>query len=154
MLLEQIDKDLIEALKAKDETKVSTIRMFKSTIHNWQIAKRAKEHAIEKEPQDADILAVIQKEIKSRKDSIEMYEKGGRGELAEKEQKEIVILSKYLPEQASPEEIRAKAKEIIAQTGASSIQDMGKVMGPLIDEFKGKADGATISSIVKEELNK
>lgn len=148
-LIEQINQDLNEALKSKDELALGTLRMLKSTIHNWQIAN----HTIEKEPQDADILAVIQKEIKSRKDSIEMYEKGGRGELAEKEQKEIAILSKYLLEQASEDEIRTKVKEVITQTGATSIQDMGKVMGPLMSEFKGKADGAMISKIVKEELN-
>lgn len=145
-LIQQIDQDLISAVKSKNEATISTLRLLKSAIHNWQIAEQ-------KEPQDADILQVAQKEIKSRRDAIEMYEKGGREELAKKEQQEIGILSKYLPEQASDEEIRVKVKEIIEKTGASSIQDMGKVMGPLMNQFKGKADGATISNIVKEELN-
>jgi len=146
-LLEQIEKDLVEAMKTKDEAKVSTLRMLKSAIHNWQIAQR-------KEPQDIDILQVAQKEIKSRKDSIEMYRKGEREELVQKEEGEIAILKEYLPEQVNPSEIRAKVKEIITQTGASGLQDMGKVMGPIMSEFKGKADGTTVSSIVKEELSK
>jgi len=150
MLIEQIDNDLVAAVKSKEETTISTLRLLKSAIHNWQIVK----HATEKEPQDADILQVAQKEIKSRKDSVEMYRKGGRGELAQKEEREIAILEKYLPEQVSPSEIRAKVKEIIEKTQASGAQDMGKVMGPVMNEFKGKADGAMVSNIVKEELSK
>ena len=145
-LLQQIDQDLTTAMKAKDEVKTSTLRMLKSAIHNWQIANQ-------KEPQDADVTTVIQKEIKSRQDSIEMYKKGGREELAAKEDAEITVLEKYLPEQMSEEKIRAKVKEQIAKTGAKGVQDMGKVMGPLMGELKGKADGATLAKIVKEELS-
>lgn len=145
-LLQQIDQDLTGAMKAKDEVKISTLRMLKSAIHNWEIASQ-------KEPQDADISAVLQKEIKSRKDSIEMYQKGGREELAQKEQAEIAILKKYLPAQMSEEEIRTKVKEIIVKVGATGVQDMGQVMGPLMGELKGQADGATVSKIVKEELS-
>jgi len=147
MLIEQIDNDLVAAVKSKEETTISTLRLLKSAIHNWQIAAQ-------KEPQEADILQVIQKGIKSRRDSIEMYKQGGRGELAQKEEGEIATLEKYLPEQASDEEIRAKVKEIISQTSVSGVQDMGKVMGPIMNEFKGKADGALVSKIVKEELSK
>jgi len=142
----QIDSDITEALKSQDEVKTSTLRMLKSAIHNWQIANK-------KEPADSEVLAVIQKEIKSRKDSIEMYKKGGRDELANKEQSEVGILEKYLPEQISEEEIRVKVKAIITQVGAKSPQDMGKVMSPLMAELKGKADGTTVSRIVKEELS-
>ena len=150
MIIDKINQDITEAMKNKDEMRLSTLRLLKSAIHNWQIAKQA----TEKEPQDADILQVVQKEIKSRKDSVEMYRKGGRGELAQKEEREIAILEKYLPEQVNPEEIRVKVKEIIKETGASGPQDMGKVMGPVMSEFKGKTDGGTVSSIVKEELSR
>lgn len=146
MLIKQIDQDLFEALKSKDETSVSTLRMLKSAIHNWQIASK-------KEPSDDDTLGIIQKEIKSRKDSVNLYKQGNRVELAEKEEKEIEILEKYLGEQMSDEEIRAKVKEVITQTNASGSRDVGKVMGPLMAEFKGKADGSTVLQIVKEELS-
>ena len=144
-LLQQIDQDLVEAMKSKDETNVSTLRMLKSAIHNWQIANK-------KEPQDAETMSVIQKEIKSRQDSIEMYQKGGRQELSAKEEGEIKILKKYLPEQMSEGEIRTKVQGIISSVGAKGPQDMGKVMGPVMAELKGRADGATCSRIVKEEL--
>jgi len=144
-LSQQIEQDLIEAMKNKDEAKTSTLRMTKSAIHNWQIASQ-------KEPQDSDISGIIQKEIKSRQDSIAMYQKGGREELAAKEEGEIEILKKYLPAQMSEEEIRAKVQAIIAKLGAKGPQDMGKVMGPLMAEVKGRADGTTCSRIVKEEL--
>lgn len=146
MLINQIDQDITEALKTKNETKTSTLRMLKAAIHNWQIANK-------KEPADGDVLAIIAKEIKSRKDSIEMYKKGGRNELASKEQSEVVTLEKYLPEQMSEEEIRIKVKAVITQVGAKGPEDMGKVMGPLMGELKGKADGTTVSRIVKEELS-
>ncbi len=154
MLLQQIEKDLTEAMKAKDETKISTLRMLKSALHNWQIAGKKALPAGRQEPQETDILALIQKEIKSRKDSIEMYQKGGRQELAAKEEKEIEILQKYLPEPASVDEIRSKIKKTIVKVGATGPQDIGKVMGPLMAELKGKADGGLVSKIVKEELGK
>lgn len=144
-LSQQIDQDIVEAMKSKDEAKTSTLRMLKSAFHNWQIAEQ-------NEPQDADIMTVIQKEIKSRHDSIEMYKQGNREELAQKEEQEIAILEKYLPEQMSEDKIRTKVKEQIAKVSAQGPQDMGKVMGPLMGELKGKADGATVSKIVKEEL--
>jgi len=145
-LLQQIDQDLTEAMKTKNETKLSTLRMLKSAIHNWQIAEQ-------KTPQDLDLESVIQKEIKSRKDSTLMYREGGREELAQKEEAEINILQVYLPLEMPEEDIRTKVKEQIAKVGASDIQDMGKVMGPLMAELKGKARGATVSRIVKEELS-
>lgn len=144
-LSQQIDQDMVEAMKTKDEAKTSTLRMLKSALHNWQIAEQ-------NEPQDADIMTVIQKEIKSRHDSIEMYKQGNREELAQKEEQEIAILEKYLPAEMPEDKIRTKVKEQIAKVSAQGPQDMGKVMGPLMGELKGKADGATVSKIVKEEL--
>lgn len=147
MLKEKIDQDLVESMKAKDETKLSVLRMLKSAIKNSEIAKQ-------KELADEDILGTIQSQIKSRNDSIEMYKKGDRLELAAKEQAEIDILKEYLPEQMSEGEIRDIVKSVITSTGAAGIQDMGKVMGQVISQLKGKADPQLISMIVKAELTK
>lgn len=147
MLKEQIEQDLIASMKAKEEEKLSVLRMLKSAIKNSEIQKQ-------KEMEDADILGVLQNQIKSRKDSIALYEQGGRGELAEKEKREIEILAKYLPEQMSEEEVRAIISKAITETQASSMQDMGKVMGKIMPEVKGKADSSLVSQIVKEELSK
>ena len=97
-------------------------------------------------------MSVVQKEAKQRRDSIEEFTKAGRQELADKEQKELEILQKYLPEQLSEEEIKKLVDEAISQTGASNISDMGNVMGALMPKTKGKADGSLVSKIVKESL--
>lgn len=146
-LQEKIEQNLTNAMKEKDELKVSTLRMLKSALKNKEIEKKTALN-------DDETLQVIQSQIKSRQDSITLYQQGSRPELAEKEQKEIAILKEYLPEQLSEEEIRHKAKEAIQKTGAQEIKDMGKVMAVLMGELKGKADGSTISAIVKEELQK
>lgn len=148
MLSQQIEKDLIEAMKSKDEETLSVLRMLKSALKNKEI--ELKKDSID----DNDVLSVIQGQIKTRRDSVQMYKTGGRDELAQKEEKEITILQKYLPEQMSEDEIRAKVNEAITKTGASQMQDMGKVMGILMGDLKGKADGSLISKIVKEELEK
>lgn len=147
MFKDKIEADLIEALKNHDETKLSTLRMLKSAIRNSEIQKQ-------KDLEDADILSIIQNQIKSRRDSITLYKQGHREELARIEENEIEILVKYLPEQISENEIRLKVSEIITQTGATSMQDMGKVMGQIIQELKGKADPSLVSQIVKETLSK
>ena len=146
MLKETIDKDLVEAMKSKDENTLLVLRGLKSSLKNKEIEKQ-------KDLDDTDVMGVIQSQIKSRRDSVELYEKGGRAELADKEKKEIDILQKYLPEQMSEEEIRTIVKKAIEQTGATEIKDMGKVMGSVMPETKGKADGSLISKIVKEELS-
>jgi len=145
-LKEQIEKDYIQAMKNKDESSVSTLRMLKSAIHNGEIQKK-------KEMDDAELASLIQGQIKLRKDSIELYKKGNRPELAQKEEKEVDILKQYLPEQMPEEEVRAIIKKAIADTGASGMQDMGKVMGKIMPELKGRADGSLVSNIVKEELS-
>jgi len=145
-LTKQIEKDLIEALKSKNEHMAETLRMLKATIHNFQIAQKKEEIS------DEDFFSLTQKEIKSRKESIEFYKKGRRPELAEKEKKEIEILQKYLPVQLSEEEIRAIVKTAMQKTNAQSIQDMGKVMGVIMTQTRGKTDGSRVSQIVKEEL--
>ncbi|MCL5407253.1 MAG: GatB/YqeY domain-containing protein [Patescibacteria group bacterium] len=145
-LLVQIDQDLVTAMKEKDEIKVSTLRMLKSALKNFEIQKKT-------ELEDADTIKVIQSQIKSRNDSIELYKKGNREELAQKEEKEVEILKNYLPQQLSEEEIRTKVTEIIKEVGAQNIQDMGKVMGKASGEFKGTADMSLVSQIVKESLS-
>ncbi|KKQ90875.1 MAG: hypothetical protein UT15_C0003G0050 [Berkelbacteria bacterium GW2011_GWA1_39_10] len=145
MIKKQIEQDLIEAMKGKNEEAVSTLRMLKSAIKNSEIQKG-------QDSDESDILSIIQGQIKSRRDSIELYKKGNRLELAAKEEKEIEILVKYLPEQMNNEEIRVIVKKAITEIGATGIQDMGKVMGKVMPELKGKADGGKISQITKEEL--
>ncbi|MDO8686767.1 MAG: GatB/YqeY domain-containing protein [Candidatus Berkelbacteria bacterium] len=147
MLKEQIEQNLIDAMKSHDDNTVSVLRMLKSAVKNGEIQKQ-------KEFDDSDTTGVIQSQIKSRRDSIDLYKKGNRPELAEKEQAEIDILVKYLPEQMDENAVREIVKKAIADTGASSIQDMGKVMGKLMPEVKGQADGSMVSNIVKEELSK
>ena len=147
MLKDQIEQDLIIAMKAKEEEQTSVLRMLKSALKNKEIETK-------KELEDPDILTVLQSQIKSRRDSVEMYEKGGRPELAEKEKKEIEILSKYLPEQMTKEEIKQQVAAAISETHAQKMSDMGKVMGNLMIKLKGKADPSLVSQIVKDELSK
>lgn len=103
---------------------------------------------------DEEVLSVITSEVKKRKDAIALYQQGNRPELAEKEQKEIEVFKKYLPEQLSEEEIRKLVQESVEKTGAKEIKDIGKVMADLNPKIKGKADGGTVSKIVKELLSK
>jgi len=147
MLKEKIEQDLIESMKAHAEEKLSVLRMLKSSIKNVEIAKQ-------KELEEADILQILQGQIKSRRDSIELYTKGGRPELAEKEESEIKILAEYLPEQLSEDEIKAIVAKAVTDLGATGMQDMGKVMGKIMPEVRGKADSSLVSQIVKDSLTK
>src|SRR3990170_4871491 len=144
MLKDKIQGDLQEAMIARDELRLSTLRMLKSGIQYFEIQKGAGY-----EVTDEDVIEVIGREIKKRKESIELYKKGGREELAQNEQKEIEILQNYLPEQISEEEVRKLIKETISQTGASTIADIGKVMGTLMPKVKGKADSTLVSNLVR-----
>jgi len=145
MLLEQIQNDLKTALKEKNELQVSTLRLLLAEIHNRQIEKQA-------ELTEEDIVAVLRKEAKKRQESIEAYEKGGRQELADKESKELLILSKYLPQEMGPQELEKIVKEVIAEVGAQGVGDFGKVMGGVMDKVKGQIDGAKVSEVVKKLL--
>lgn len=148
MLKQQIQEDLKNAMFAKDENKLSTIRMLKSAIQYYEIQKGGAGY----EATDEDVIDVIGKEVKKRKESIELYEKGGRTESAEKEREEAKILEDYLPQQLSENEIAQFVDAAISQTGATSIQDMGKVMGALMPKTKGKADSTLISNLVRQKL--
>ncbi|MFA7277787.1 MAG: GatB/YqeY domain-containing protein [Candidatus Gracilibacteria bacterium] len=145
-LKEQLQQDLIAAMKGKDEVATSAIRLLKAAIIKFETAGEKKVAT------DDDIIQLAGKEMKQRKDSIEQFEKGGRQELAEKEKLEMAVLEKYLPAQLSEEEVRTIVAEVIAATGASGKSDLGKVMGALMPRTKGKADGGMVNRIVQELL--
>ncbi|OGH16566.1 MAG: glutamyl-tRNA amidotransferase [Candidatus Levybacteria bacterium RIFCSPHIGHO2_02_FULL_40_18] len=149
MLKDKIQEDLKQAMVAKDELRLSTIRLLKSAIQYHEIQKGGAGYGAT----DEDVIEVIGREIKKRNEAIELYKQGGRNELAEKEQKELEILKSYLPEQMSEDEVRKLVEEAISSIGASGIQDMGKVMGALMPKVKGKADGTLVSNIVREALS-
>lgn len=149
MLADKLQNDLKDAMRAKDEQRVSIIRMLKSAIQYYEIQKGGAGYTAT----DDDIIDVVGKEIKKRRESIELYEKGGRPELAEKEQKELEVLQTYLPEQLSEDEVKTLIDEAITQTGATEMKDMGKVMGMLVPKIKGKADSSLVSSLVREKLS-
>jgi len=149
-LADKINEEFKKAMTAKDELKVSTLRMLRAGIQNLEIDLRAKK----KELNDESILEVVSREVKRRKESIEAFVKGLRQDLADKELKELEILLSYLPEQLSDDQIRVMVQKKIKEIGAASPAEFGKVMGPVAKETKGKADGNRVSQIVKEELGK
>jgi len=162
-LKEKINQDFKEAFKAKEEKRVSVLRMLNSAIKNKELEKRAKliktvteEAELQKQSQliDEEVLAVLGTEAKKRKDSIEQFNRGGRPEMATSEAEELKILAAYLPEQMGEEEVRKLVKEAVAESGASSAADLGKVMKVLMPKVKGRADGNLVNRIVKEELEK
>lgn len=145
-LLEQLDQDMKSALKNKEKAKLSTIRMLRASIKKVEIDKK---HQLS----DDEVLEVIAREIKQRRDSLSEYEKAGREDLAQKEREEIEILESYLPEQLSEEELRALVRQVIQEVGASSKADMGKVMGAIMPKVKGRADGRLVNRLVQEALS-
>ena len=130
----------------KNDLVRDTIRMFLSEVQRFEIDNK-------EEVDDAKALQIINKMIKQRNDSISQFREGGRDDLAEKEEKEVQILSKYKPQQLSEEEVTSRVQEAIQETGASSMQDIGKVMGVLKSSLAGSADMGMVSKIVKEELS-
>lgn len=149
MLKEKIQEDLVGSQKEKEELKVSTLRLLIGAIKNFEIAKQGTSY----QASDEEILGVIQKEIKQRKESIEQFKVGGRQDLADKETKEMEILQQYLPEQIGDQEIEKIVVETIQKVGATAAADIGKVMGALSQELKGKADLSMVSQIVREKLS-
>lgn len=143
----QIQKDIMEAMKAKDTVRLNAVRSIKSAI---LLAKTAEGGS--KELQDSDVIKLIQKLAKQRKEAAEQYVAAGRQELADNELAEAEVLATYLPKMLSEEEVEAKLKEIIANVGASGPQDMGKVMGVATKALAGLAEGKTISTIVRKLL--
>ncbi len=150
MLKEQLKDELKQSMLAKDALKTSVLRMLISAIGYTEIQKGGAGY----EATDEDVLSVIQKEVKQHKDSIEQFSAAGRQELVDKETKELELLQVYLPAQMSEDDVRGLVASAIKQSGASSISEIGKVMGVLMPQVKGKADGGMVSKIVKEELTK
>jgi hypothetical protein len=148
MLKQQLQEELKQSMLAKTADKTSVLRMLISAIGYYEIQKGGAGYVATEE----DVMSVIQKEVKQRKDSIEQYTNANRPELAEKEGQELQMLQAYLPAQMGEEEIKKLVEEAIKQTEATSLQDIGKVMGALMPKTKGKADGGLVSKIVKESL--
>jgi len=147
-LKQKIFEDLKSAMKAGEAEKRDTLRMLDSMIKNTEIEKKKREEGLS----DEEVMDVIAKAIKQRKDAVTQYTDGGRPELAEKENKEIEILAVYMPEQMSEDKVREIVKEVITASGAASKADIGKVMGPAMGKLKGQADGNLVKKIVEEEL--
>ena len=164
MLKDLIQQDFKEAFKNQEKVRLSVLRMLRADIVKKQQEKR---YQLKKEQQeledeelemkstlnDEEILNVIVSKIKKSKDSIALFEQGGRTELAEKEQEEIKVLKKYLPEQFSEEKIKSIVEEVIAKVGAESMKDIGRIMTELMPRVKGKADGDLVIKIVREILS-
>ena len=145
-LQQKLTDDLKQAMKSGDTVKRSVIRLVMAAIKNAEIAKQ-------KALEDGDILGIIAKEIRQRKESIEAFKEGNRPELAANEEAEMAVLEAYMPAQMSRDEIVAEAKKVIGEVGAESIRDKGKVMPQLIAKLKGKADGREINEVVTELLS-
>jgi len=148
-LEQQIMADLKTAMLAKDEKALRSLRAIKAAII---LAKTSEGAGGEIKPEEE--IKLLQKLIKQRKDSLEIYQQQNRADLAEKEQDEISVIEKFLPKQMSAEELKSILEKIVAETGASSMADIGKVMGVATKQLAGKADGKTINAIVKELLSK
>ena len=144
-LIEAINQDLVKFQKAKDEIAVSSLRLLISDVKNAQIAKGG-------ELSDAEIVEVIAKKAKRHKESIEAYGKAGRQDLVGKEQAELAVISKYLPKQLTDVEIEKIVDEVLSQTEAANLGDLGKVMGQVMAKVGGQADGGRVSEIVKGKL--
>ncbi|MBT3915499.1 MAG: GatB/YqeY domain-containing protein [Rhodospirillaceae bacterium] len=152
MLREQLNDTLKEAMKAKEPTTVSTLRLINAAIKDRDIADRTKGGVDEEGISDDDILQLLQSMIKQRGDSIEAYNKGGRQELADREAQEIEIIQRFLPEQLGDEELTAAVSSAIETVGAESLKEMGAVMAKLREDFAGQMDFGKASGIVKERL--
>ena len=145
-LISDIKQDLRQAMLDKDDLVKDTIRMFLSEVQRFEIDNK-------EDVDDVKALQIINKMIKQRNDSISQFRDGGREDLADKEEQEVQILSKYKPQQLSEEEVTIKVQEAIEETGASSMQDIGKVMGSLKSSLAGAADMGMVSRVVKEKLS-
>ncbi len=148
MLRDDINKALTEAQKAKNERAVSTLRMVNSTLKNADIEARTTGKPLG----DPEVLAILQKMIKQRQESVEMYKKGDRPDLVKQEEEEIAIISAYLPKQMSEAEVTAVIDAAIAETGAAGMKDMGKVIGILRGKYAGQMDFGKASGLVKAKL--
>ncbi len=145
-LKERITEDMKAAMRASEKERLSTIRMVQAAIKQREVDERIV-------LDDSQVIAVLEKMVKQRKESIAQFEQGGRTDLAAKEQTEIVLLQSYLPAQLSDAEIEAIVRDAIAATGASSVKDMGKVMGAVKAKAAGRADMGAVSARIKAALS-
>ena len=148
MIRDDINKALTEAQKAKTERTVSTLRMVNSTLKNADIEARTTGKPLG----DAEVLSILQKMIKQRQESVEMYKKGARPDLVKQEEEEIAVIPAYLPKQMSDAEVSAAIDAAIAETGAAGMKDMGKVIGILRAKYAGQMDFGKASGLVKAKL--
>jgi len=146
-LKDQLAADLKQALREGDDTRKRTLRLLMAAVHNAEIEKGT-------ELDDSGVLGVIAKQVKQRHDSAEEFRRGNRQDLVDREQSEAAVLQAYLPPAMSREEIEEAARKVIAEVGAQGPRDMGKVMGPLTAQLRGRADGAEISAVVRDLLAK
>ncbi len=145
---QKLQEELKKSMLAKDILRTSVLRLLLSAINYYEIQKGGAGYSATPE----DVLSVIQKEAKQRRDSIEEFKKAGRQELVDKEEAELKILQTFLPEQMGEDKIKTIVEQTISETGATTIADMGKVMGALGGKLKGKADMSLVSSLVKSKL--
>ena len=144
---ERIQKELTEAMKAREELRLSVLRMLKTALHNRRIEKGA-------EPDEAEALAVVKSLIKQRRESVEEFRKGGRADRAAQEEKEIALLETYLPAAVNEEAIQKAIEEAVRETGAASPKDMGKVMKAVMGRFAGQnVDGKRVNELVRQRLS-
>ena len=151
MLRDDINNALKDAMKSGDKRRVSTLRLVNSALKNADIEARGQSKPA---LSDDDLLSLLQKMIKQRQESVELYEKGGRAELAEQEREEIAIITAYLPQQMSEAETKAAIAGVVKDVGAAGMKDMGKVMAALKERYAGKMDFSKASAAVKEQLSK
>ncbi|RDV04640.1 GatB/YqeY domain-containing protein [Undibacter mobilis] len=149
MIRDDINKALTEAMKAKNERAVSTLRMVNSTLKNADIEARTTGKPLG----DAEVLGILQKMIKQRQESVEMYKKGGRDDLVKQEEEEIAVITAYLPKQMSDAEVAAAIDAAIKETGAAGMKDMGKVIAVLRGKYAGQMDFGKASGAVKAKLS-
>lgn len=145
-LKEKIQADFIEAMKARDEVRKGTLSMLKAAIMKWEVDGEKREAG------DEQVMQIIQKEVKQRKDAAEAFKTGGKMDMAEKEEAEMKVLMNYLPAQMSEEEVRQTVTETLSGAGVTSKAEMGKAMGLVMPKLKGKADSGMINRIVGEIL--
>lgn len=148
-LTERLNEDLKAAMKARDRTRLQTIRSLRAAIREKELEEYGSEEA---ELEEQELMNILQRQAKQRRESIEQYRAGGREDLAEKEEEELAIIEEYLPDRLADEELRAVVEEVIEETGSTSMKDMGPVMGAAMDRLRGRADGNRVRMVVQELL--
>jgi uncharacterized protein YqeY len=150
-ILDRVKQDLTDAMKAQDDVRRRALRSLRAALANKEIAKRRA--GADSSLEDQEELAVVQKQVKQRRDSIEQYEEADRDDLAQKEREEIEVLEDYLPDRLSDEELAERLDAIIDDVGATSMADMGPVMGRAMDELRGRVDGNRVREMVQDRLS-